>query len=104
MPHEITEKDCKLSLPYHGPYRIMDIWGNCTSMKPVDKPDDKPILVNMDQIVPYPAKVPDFSWLGYGHTDTPKRQQKYSPSTITSARTADHHYSTKSKASIHQVV
>ena len=103
MSHETTGKDRKLSLPYHGPYRIMDIRGNCASMKPVDKPNDEPILVNIDQIVPCPAEVPDLLWLGYGHTDTPKCQHKYSPAATTQARPADHHYSTRSKlkASIH---
>lgn len=104
MPHETTGKDRKLSLPYHGPFRIMDIRGNCVSVKPVDKPDDEPILVNMDRIVPCPAEVPDSSWLGYDYTDTHKRQHKYSPTAITPARPADHHYSTRSKASIHHVV
>ena len=49
----------------------MDIRGTCASMKPVDKPDDEPILVNMDRIAPCPAEVPDLLWLGYGDTDTP---------------------------------
>ena len=48
MPHDTSGKDRKLALPYHGPYRIMDMRGNCVSFKPVDKPDDEPILVNLD--------------------------------------------------------
>ena len=97
MPHETSGKDRKLSLPYHGPYRVIDIRGNCVSLTPVDNPDKEPILVNMDRIVPCHAEVPDSSWLGYGHSDAPKRQHKYSPTAITPARPADHHYCTRSK-------
>ena len=97
MPHETSGKDRKLSLPYHGPYRVIDIRGNCVSLTPVDNPDKEPILVNMDRIVPCHAEVPDSAWLGYGHSDAPKRQHKYLPTAITPARPADHHYSTRSK-------
>ena len=47
MPHETSGKDRKLALPYHGPYRIMNMHSNCVSVKPVDKPDDEPILVEL---------------------------------------------------------
>ena len=105
MPHDTSGKDRKLALPYHGPYRIMDMRGNCVSVKPVDKPDDEPILVNLDRIVPCPAEVPDSSWLGYSNTsETHKRPHKYSPTAITPARPTDHHYGTRSKATVHHVV
>lgn len=35
----------------------MDIPGKCVSIKPVDKTDDRLILVNMDRIVPCPAEL-----------------------------------------------
>ena len=41
VPHEMSGKDQKLSLPYHVPYRITDIHSSCVSVKPVYKPDDK---------------------------------------------------------------
>ena len=91
IPHEISSKDQKLSLPYHGPYRITDIRGNCVSVKPVDKPNKEPILVNMDRITPCPMEVPDCSWLGYGQTTTTskRRQHKHTPTAITPATSAD---------------
>ena len=99
MSHETSGKDCKLSLPYHGPYRIVDICSNCVAVKPVDKPDYEPILVNIDWIILCPAEVPDSSWLGYGYnTGGHKHQHKYSPTAITPAKPADHLYATRSEA------
>lgn len=48
----------KLSLPYHGPYRIIDIDSNYVSVKSVDRPDEQLIRVNMDRITLCPAEVP----------------------------------------------
>ena len=82
---------------------VLTVRGNCVFVKPVDKPDDEPILVNLDQIVPCPAEVPDSSWLGYGNT-TETHKCPYSPTAIAPARPADHHYATKCKAIVHHVV
>ena len=104
MPHDTSGKDCKLVLSYHGPYRIMDMHSNCISVKPVDKPDDESILVNLDRILPCPAEVPDSSWLDYGNTtETHKRPHKNLLTAITPARPADHHYATRSKATVYHV-
>ena len=49
MPHEDQGKNRKMALPYHGPYRIIEVRpNNCVLVRPVDKPDDKPIFVSMD--------------------------------------------------------
>ena len=58
MPHSKVDK---LSLPYHGPYRVVDIFGNALSVRPVDLPSEKPILVNMDRVTSCPSKLPDSS-------------------------------------------
>lgn len=71
MPHSKVDK---LSLPYHGPYRIVDIFGNALSVRPVDRPNKKPILVNMDHVTSCPSELPDSSWLG-PRVETPKRKQ-----------------------------
>ena len=72
-------------------------------MKPVDKPDDEPILVNMDWIFTCPAEVPDSLWLGYGGMAT-----MIHPNINTSIHSLllpqqDQH-STRYKDSMHQVV
>ena len=67
MPHEKTDK---LSLPYHGPYRIVEVLTNGLSVRPVDKPNMKPILVNVDRVTPCPPELADESWLG------PKKERK----------------------------
>ena len=54
----------KLALPYHGPYCVIEVWGNGVSVRPVDKPEAQPILVNVDRVTPCPAELPDVSWLG----------------------------------------
>ena len=92
MPHEATGKD---SLPYHGPYRIIDIRTNCLLLRPVDKPDEQPILVNMDHVSPCPEEVPDQSWLGPS-TYQKRHRHIYSPTTMIPAQPADHHYGTRS--------
>ena len=34
------------------------------SVRPVDKPKEKPILVNVDRVTLYPSELPNSSWLG----------------------------------------
>ena len=72
MPQETTTKNRKLALPYHGPYSILEVRPNCLLVRPVDKPDDKPILVSMDRAVECSDELPDTSWLG----KTRKRPRK----------------------------
>ena len=96
IPHEATGKDRKLALPYHGPYRIIDIRTNCLLLRSVDKPDEQPILVNMDHVSPCPQEVPDQSWLGPS-THQKRHQRIYSPTTMIQAQPADHHYGTRTR-------
>lgn len=64
MPQEATAKDRKLALPFHGPYRIMEVRSNCLLVRPVDQPGGEPILVSMDRVVGCSDELPDISWLG----------------------------------------
>ncbi len=51
MPAEDRGKRRKLALPYHGPYRILEVRPNTLLVQPVDHVDLKPILVSMDQVM-----------------------------------------------------
>ena len=64
MPNETCSKDRKLALPYHGPYCVLEVRQNCLLVRPVDRPDDEPILVNMDRVVECSEELPNTSWLG----------------------------------------
>ncbi len=64
MPQETTTKERKLALPYYGPYRVVEVQTNCLLVRPVDKPDQEPILVSMDRVVACSEELPDISWLG----------------------------------------
>ena len=64
MPHEAQGKQRKLALPHHGPYRILDLTSTGATVRPVDQPDQKPILVNLDRVSKCPSDLPDVSWLG----------------------------------------
>ena len=64
MPSEDTGKQRKLALLYHGPYRVLEVRSNCVLVRPVDAPDEEPILVNMDRITRCSEELPDESWRG----------------------------------------
>ena len=64
MPKETRSKNRKLALPYHGPYCVLEVRQNCLLMRPVDRPDDEPILVNMDRVVECSEELPNTLWLG----------------------------------------
>ena len=72
MPYEDSGKLRKLALPYHGPYRVLDVTTNGVSVRPVDHPDQEPIRVNLDRVTKCPDELPDISWLG----NTRKRSKK----------------------------
>ena len=76
-PSDTTGKQRKLALPYHGPYRVVDVTDNNVSIRPVDKPDESPILVNMDRVIKCSDALPDISWLG------PRSQRKRRKNTTT---------------------
>ena len=46
MPHETQGKRRKLALPYHGPYRVLELTPNIVTVRPVDQPDEQAIVVN----------------------------------------------------------
>ena len=69
MPSDTTGKQRKLALPYHGPYRVV-VTDNNVSIRPVDKPNESPILVNVDRVTKCSDALPDISWLG------PRSQRK----------------------------
>ena len=96
MPHEATGKDRKLALPYHGPYRIIDIRTNCLLLRPVDKPDEQLVLVNMDRVSPCPQGVSDQSWRR-PFTHQKCHRDIYFPTTMIPAQPAYHHYGTRSR-------
>ena len=52
MPAEITGKNRKLSLPYYGPYQILHVGTNTLLVRPVDKPAEQAIRINMERAVP----------------------------------------------------
>ena len=64
MPQATNTKSRKLALSYHGQYRVLEVQSNCLLVHPVDKPDDKPLLVSMDHVVKCSPELPEVSWLG----------------------------------------
>ena len=55
MPAETTGKNRKLSLPYYGPYRILEVGTNTLLVRPVDKSAEQAIMINMERVVPCPG-------------------------------------------------
>ena len=76
MPAETTGKNRKLSLPYYGPSWILEVGTNTLLMRPVDKPAEQAIRINMERAVPCPKELPDQSWLG---AKAERRRQRRSP-------------------------
>ncbi len=64
MPHEQTGKICKLAHPYFGPYRVVEVYPNGVSVRPVDCPSKSAIRVNQDRVTLCSSELPDKSWLG----------------------------------------
>ena len=64
MPSETTGKQRKLALPYHGAYRVIDVADNTVSVRPMDKPNESPMLVNMERVTKCSDALPNVSWLG----------------------------------------
>lgn len=90
MPQEAQGKDRKLALPYHGPYRILEVQTNCLFVRPVDKPDMQAILVSMDRVIQCPKELPDPSWLGLKLKFLRARTQKSKLNTIVT-NSPEHH-------------
>ena len=53
----------ELALPHHGPYRILDLTSTGATVRPVDQPDQKPILVNLDRVSKCLSDLHDAYWL-----------------------------------------
>ena len=64
MPQEVKGKTRKLACPYHGPYRVMEVYPSGLSVRPVDRPNDAPTRVNLERVTLCPAELPDTTWLG----------------------------------------
>uniref|UniRef100_A0A1X7UR29 Integrase catalytic domain-containing protein n=1 Tax=Amphimedon queenslandica TaxID=400682 RepID=A0A1X7UR29_AMPQE len=64
MPHEAMGKNRKLARPHFGPYRVVEVHPNGVTVKPVDKPRDATIRVNLDRVTLCPNELLDTSWLG----------------------------------------
>jgi len=54
----------KLALPYHGPYRVIDVADNTVSVWPVNRPNESPMLVHMERVTKCSDALPNISWLG----------------------------------------
>jgi len=76
MPQEVSGKNRKLALPYHGPYWVCEVHPNCVIVRQVDKPEEEPILVSMDCVVRCSDQLPDMSCLE--KKTRPRRQRRQS--------------------------
>ena len=97
IPSETTGKQRKLALPYHGPYRVVDVANNTVSVWPVDKTDKSPMLVNMERVTMCSDALPNISWLG--PCSRCKHQKKVilrSPSKSTLNPNPSHNYNLRS--------
>ena len=76
MPHEAQGKQRKLALPHHGPYRVLELNSNCTTVRPVDHPEAESIKVNVDRLSQCPDVLPDKLWLGPRSRRTRHRRRR----------------------------
>ena len=49
-PAEKTGESRKLSRPFHGPYRLLDVGPNTARISRVDRPEDDPLLVSVSRL------------------------------------------------------
>ena len=63
MPNEASEKMRKLACSHFGPYCVVEAHANGVTVRPVDKPKDATIHVNLDCVTLCPTKLPDTSCL-----------------------------------------
>ena len=99
MQSETTGKQRNLSLPYHGPYRVIDVTDNNVSVRPVDKPDESPMLVNMERVTKCSDALPNILWLG--PRSRRKRHKKVtlsSPPKSTLNPNPSHNYNLRSRS------
>ena len=91
MPHKTSGKQRKLALPYHGPYRILDVSSNGISVRLVDHPEQEPIRVNIDQVTKCPTELLDVSWLG-NTRKRPTRKRNRAPKSVTTVPPTHSYY------------
>ena len=66
MLNEVKGKDWKLSRPFHGPYRIINLTDCNAEVQLVDG-QEEPIFVSLDRIRPCPSELSnDVCWTGRG--------------------------------------
>ena len=94
MPREDQGKKRKLALPYHGPYRILDVRSNCVLVRPVDQLETEPILVSMDRVIRCSDELPDESWLG----SRQKRARRSKVQEKSKSMDIEHPYSLRSRS------
>lgn len=61
-PAEKTGERRKFARPFHGPYRVMELGTNDAHIRPVDRPQEEPILVALDRLRRCPDEVEDGFW------------------------------------------
>ena len=74
MPVERNGRNRKLSRPYFGPYRVLEVHPNGLTVRPVDRITEPSIRVNQDRVTICPKELPDKSWLGRRRTSRRGRQ------------------------------
>ena len=52
----------KFALPYHRPYRILEVTSNNAKIRPVDKLQVEPLLVALSQLRKCPEEIADEFW------------------------------------------
>ena len=61
-PAERTGGRRKFARPFHGPYRLVEVDTNTAKIRPVDKPQDEPILVALDRLRRCPDEIGEEFW------------------------------------------
>ena len=73
MPQEANGVSKKLAWPHFGPYWVLDVHPDGLTVRPVSRPKDPSIRVNLEQATLCPPELLDESWLGN------KRHHRKSP-------------------------
>ena len=50
MPQDKATKAYKFARPFHGPFRVVEVWETGLTVQPVDKPDEKTIRVTFNRV------------------------------------------------------
>ena len=59
---ECTGDARKLTRHYHGPYRVVKVTANNAKIRPVDVPQEEPILVSLERLRRCPKELGDEFW------------------------------------------